>query len=79
MEAALHGQPYTFIVAEPYRWTTWAAPKAANAQIDYHRALTGDDLREFVDQQLFPYCVASPSAQLVRTQSSTRLARSSVR
>ena len=46
MEAALHGQPYNFIVAEPYRWTTWAAPRAANGQIDYHRALTGDDLRE---------------------------------
>jgi type I restriction enzyme M protein len=55
MEAALHGQAYRFIVAEPYRWATWAAPKAADGKIDYHSALTGDDLREFVDQELFPY------------------------
>ncbi len=55
MEAALHGRTYDFIVAEPYRWTTWAAPKGDDGKIDYNQALTGDDLREFVDQKLFPY------------------------
>jgi type I restriction enzyme M protein len=49
------GQGYDFIVAEPYRWAIWAAPKSADGKIDYNNALTGDDLREFVDQKLFPY------------------------
>jgi type I restriction enzyme M protein len=55
MEAALHGRVYDFIVAEPYRWARWAAPKTYDDKIDYNHALTGDDLREFVDQKLFPY------------------------
>jgi type I restriction enzyme M protein len=55
MEAALGGKAYDFIVAEPYRWAIWAAPKTADGKIDYNVALTGDDLREFVDQKLFPY------------------------
>jgi type I restriction enzyme M protein len=55
MEAALGGKAYDFIVAEPYRWAIWAAPKTADGKIDYNVAKTGDDLREFVDQKLFPY------------------------
>ena len=55
MEATLHGRTYEFIVAEPYRWATWAAPKGGDGKIDYNHALTGDDLREFVDGKLFPY------------------------
>ena len=55
MEAALQGKSYDFIVAEPYRWAIWAAPKTPDGKIDYNVALTGDDLREFVDQKLFPY------------------------
>jgi type I restriction enzyme M protein len=54
-EAALHGQVYSFIVAEPYRWARWAAPKGSDGKVDYNHALTGDDLREFVDAELFPY------------------------
>jgi type I restriction enzyme M protein len=55
MEAALGDKAYDFIVAEPYRWAIWAAPKTADGKIDYNVAKTGDDLREFVDQKLFPY------------------------
>jgi type I restriction enzyme M protein len=55
MEAALEGRAYDFILAAPYRWATWAAPKTADGKLDYNNALTGDDLREFVDQKLFPY------------------------
>jgi len=31
------------------------APKTADGKIDYNVAKTGVDLREFVDQKLFPY------------------------
>ena len=55
MEAALDGKAYTFILDEPYRWESWAAPKTQNGSIDHNRALTGDDLCDFVNEQLFPY------------------------
>jgi type I restriction enzyme M protein len=55
MEAELEGQEYSFILDEPYRWEIWAAPKTANGNLDHNKALTGDDLRDFVDRKLFPY------------------------
>jgi type I restriction enzyme M protein len=53
--AALEGRTYTPILEEPYRWSRWAAPKNASGQLDHHAALTGDDLRDFVNARLFPY------------------------
>ncbi len=55
MEAQLEGKAYTFILDEPYRWESWAAPKTADGKLDHNKALTGDDLRDFVDRKLFPY------------------------
>ena len=55
IEAALEGRQYSFILEEPYRWETWAAPKTADSKIDHDNALCGDDLRNFVDHSLFPY------------------------
>ncbi|HAU28999.1 MAG TPA: type I restriction endonuclease subunit M [Rhodospirillaceae bacterium] len=54
-EAELAGNKYSFILDAPYRWDSWAAPKGTDGKIDHHKALTGDDLRDFVDRQLFPY------------------------
>ncbi len=54
-EAALHNKSYTRILDTPYRWSTWAAPKGKDGKIDDDKALTGDDLIEFVQQKLFPY------------------------
>ena len=54
-EAALEGKPYRHILDTAYRWESWAAPKDQNGQIDHNRALTGDDLVDFVDRTLFPY------------------------
>jgi len=31
------------------------APKSKDGQLDHHKALTGNDLKDFVDQKLFPY------------------------
>jgi type I restriction enzyme M protein len=53
--AALGGKQYAHILAPPYRWESWAAPKAADGKLDHNKALTGDDLRLYVDQKLFPY------------------------
>jgi type I restriction enzyme M protein len=53
--ATLDGKKYTHILATPYRWETWAAPKGADGQLDHNKALTGDDLVQFVDNTLFPH------------------------
>ena len=54
-EAALEGKAYSFIVDAAYRWDTWAAPKTPDGRIDHNAGMTGDDLRDFVNGQLFPY------------------------
>ena len=68
--AELSGKSYSPIIDEEYKWETWAAPKVdsgnpstaagKNTQpplraIDHHKALTGDDLTDFVNGELFPY------------------------
>jgi len=55
MEAELEGRKYAFILDQPYRWESWAAPKDNDGKPDHNKALTGDDLRDFVDRELFPY------------------------
>ena len=54
-EAALEGKKYSHIVDKPYRWESWAAPKGPDGKLDHNKALTGDDLRDFVNAKLFPY------------------------
>jgi type I restriction enzyme M protein len=54
-EAELDGKKYAFILDKPYRWESWAAPKGKDGQLDHNRALTGDDLVDFVNRKLFPY------------------------
>jgi type I restriction enzyme M protein len=54
-EAALGGKKYTYILDKSYRWETWAAPKGKDGKLDHNAAMTGDDLRDFVNQKLFPY------------------------
>jgi type I restriction enzyme M protein len=55
MEADLEGKAYQFIIDEAYRWPRWAAPKTADGKFDHNNALTGDDLKDFVNLKLFPY------------------------
>ena len=53
--ASLNGQTYTRIIDGEYRWPAWAAPKNAEGKLDHRVALTGDDLRDFVNDKLFPH------------------------
>ncbi len=65
--AELAGKTYSNIIATEFQWNVWAAPKLRQAQLpknekagepaelDHHKALTGDDLADFVNIQLFPY------------------------
>ena len=54
-EAALYGKSYSYILDAAYRWESWAAPKGKDGKLDHNAALTGDDLRDFVNHRLFPY------------------------
>ncbi len=54
-EAELEGKPYSFILGDAYRWERWAAPKTPEGKLGHNAAMTGNDLREFVDGKLFPY------------------------
>jgi len=55
LEAELEGKKYAYILEDPYRWESWAAPKGKDGNLDHNKTLTGDDLRDLVDRQLFPY------------------------
>ena len=55
LEAQLVGKPYTFIVDEAHRWSSWAAPKKENGELDEKKAQYGPDLIEYVNDELFPY------------------------
>lgn len=55
LAAELRGEEYTPIIADEYRWEVWATPKKEDGTFDHNNALTGDDLRDFVNVELFPY------------------------
>ncbi len=55
MESRLAGRPHDLLVDSPHRWSTWAAPRSATGGIDHDAVLVGDDLIDFVEQDLFPY------------------------
>lgn len=52
--AELMNKEYVEIIPEKIKWRNWAAPKKANGDRDVIKALTGDDLIEFVNKTLFP-------------------------
>lgn len=53
--ATLSGKAHEPILRDEYRWGVWAMPRTATGEVDHHAALTGDDLIEFVNGELFPY------------------------
>jgi type I restriction enzyme M protein len=55
LEAELDGKTYNYIIDKAYRWETWATPKGADGKLDHNIAMTGDDLRDFVNNKLFNY------------------------
>ncbi len=59
--AELSGKTYKPIISEDYKWNNWASPKVTSpvgggrvGALDHHKAMTGDDLKDFVDQRLSP-------------------------
>jgi type I restriction enzyme M protein len=55
IKAELEGNAYSFIIDAKHRWSAWAAPKKADGSLDRDDAMTGADLIEYVNDELFPY------------------------
>ncbi len=53
--ATLSGKSYEYILSPEYRWNIWACPKNGGGKLDHNKALDGDDLKDFVNNKLFPY------------------------
>lgn len=53
--ASLADKKYDPILKGKFRWESWAAPKNTKGEIDHNTALTGGDLAEFVNNELFPH------------------------
>ena len=55
LEAILNNQEYKSILEEKFSWKVWAAPKTSEEKIDFNKALSGQDLLNFVNKELFVY------------------------
>jgi type I restriction enzyme M protein len=55
VQAELANRAYTPILDAAHRWGRWAAPKTSAGKLDHNRALTGPDLVDYVNRELFPY------------------------
>lgn len=55
IDAKLVGKEYQQILDDEFMWEAWAAPRTSDGKLDKSKALSGDDLVEFVEQKLFPY------------------------
>ena len=53
--AELAGKEHSYILDEKFRWSNWALPRTTNGDVDHDRKLLGNDLINFVNQELFPY------------------------
>ena len=53
--AELGNKKYSPIITGKYSWPVWAVPKTKDGKIDHNASLTGDDLRNFVNNDLFTY------------------------
>lgn len=54
-EAVLSGKEYQPVLDYEHRWSNWACPKTDNGKPDINKARTGDDLTNYVNNELFPY------------------------
>lgn len=55
LDAELNGKTYISILEDKFTWSKWAFPADSDGSLDNEKALTGDDLNNFVRNELFPY------------------------
>ena len=54
-KAKLDSKKFKPIFKTEYRWSSWAVVKDKKGNIDYDKTITGPDLTDFVNNELFPY------------------------
>lgn len=54
-DALIDGKQYKYIIDTKYRWDSWAYPLKEDGTYDLKGAMGGDDLIQFVNNELFPY------------------------
>ena len=55
IKAKLANTGYKSLFEAGYQWRNWAVPKGLDGKIDFDKAMTGEDLTQFVNSKLFPY------------------------
>ena len=50
-KAELHGKTYTYIIDKAHRWSAGPRRRSKDGSFDHDKALTGDDLIEYVDDE----------------------------
>jgi len=68
-DAILSGIDYVPVLDEEHRWLNWACPKTADGKLNIQQAHTGDDLRDYVNDKLFPYLKSFRTSARNDTQS----------
>lgn len=54
-KATLDNKTYKPVLSKDYQWSSWAVVKKKDGTVDFNKNLTGGDLKNFVDEKLFPY------------------------
>ncbi len=54
-DALIDGKQYKYIIDTKFRWDNWAYPLKEDGTYDLKGAMGGDDLIQFVNNELFPY------------------------
>jgi type I restriction enzyme M protein len=55
LKAEFEGEEYHFIIDKEHRWSSWAVPRNEKGEYDKDKAKTGEDLIDYIDNQLFTY------------------------
>jgi len=55
IKAELDNKTFTPILKSEFQWNNWAVIKNSDGTTDHNKTLTGPDLKDFVDNQLFKY------------------------
>ena len=53
--ALLNVESCTRIIRDEFSWSNWADPQKTDGTLDYNFAMIGDDLRDFINLNLFPH------------------------
>ena len=63
-EAVLSVKDYQPVLDDEHRWSNWACPKNAEGKLDINKVRTGDDLTDYVNNELFPYLKSFANASV---------------